>query len=664
MLQQDLGSLSYDKLTFEKKVALYEIFLTQPPEFKKYLDTITKYIFHKKPPTVDEFLDHREGWLTKATIDGLYPYIIDAFYDIIENSQKYNIIALYGATRTGKSTITRLLILYTQIYIHFLREANLFFKLSPDTNLSQYLICFNYRKTNQLLLSPLWKLIKKSPRFIKTKFKDQVPILQHEKGIDYFVYSTATESGEITNFSDFWILLGNDSPLSFIGNDIIQMFITEITYFIEYEGATEEEIFRLYTDGIDRIEATVGKNVPLSFILFDASANSTESKIEKHILEDLKDRPDVFFFHKSRWEAIPHLFPVWQKTGETFKVITGNSGIPACIVENESQLENVPKNLIMETPIDAYDRFKNNISKSIRDIGGRPISRENRFIQDKTFINNLFNNNTLQNIEGALVTDAISLPENLIWNQIVNKFFVKQNLTDYIIKRASREPRYIGVDLAHALLGDLIGITMLHKEWSEELEQIIYVSDFSFPLKADQTGINLEATSHFIFDLMSLGHVMIKGVFVDGFQSAFLIQACKRYGIEISKKQSVDVELAPYQFYMTCLTNETHKVGKNIFLKNNLDSLIRKKDKKTNKEIVDHSSGDKYYMYDGDFKNSLCGINAKDVSDSDCQALYGAKEDKTLPVTSYESENRRFSKVLLDIRKNIDNAYNRIHTNF
>ena len=243
------------------------------------------------------------------------------------------------------------------------------------------------------------------------------------------------------------IQLGNDDALAFIGANLLSAFVSEISFWTENAGATEESIYRLYTDVSDRINATVGTEY-LAFLYLDTSANDTESIIEKHILNELRYRKDVRFKWTKRWEALPDNgknFPKYHKKRKElishnvyetidelnedlykadamFKVITGNTNTPACIVTDKAQLAGVSKDLIIYVPIDALNAFKDNLIKSIKDIAGYPTIRENKFIDDVKLIDNIFSNQYLYNIEGALVADAGQMPEQLLWNQLkINK---------------------------------------------------------------------------------------------------------------------------------------------------------------------------------------------------------------------------------------------------
>lgn len=549
----------------------------------------------------------------------------------------------------GKTFLALHLMLYIIVYIHHLREPALFYKLSSITELAIYIISFNYDKTNQLYLSPLFKMMSRSPNFVNVKFQDQVTKKQKEVGYGKIVYSKSATAGEITLASGLQLHTGNDDALAFVGANILCAFVSEIAFWLENAGASEEQIFRLYTDLRGRIKATVGEQY-LAFLYLDTSANLKESLIENHIIEELQYKDYVSFNWMNRWTANNKGCPIYNKTKETFKVCTGAGSIPARIIENEEQLKDIPSDLIVDVPIDYYDEFKVNLIKSIKDIIGRPTISENKFIQNVQVIDNIFNNPVLENVEGLLIADASSMPETLLWEQIKNKFFLKDNSVPYdkwIIKRAPYEPRYIGIDNAFSSRGDIMGISVLHKEWSVKRNATVYVIDFCFGVGSADTGINLEAPSYLSLDLINKGTLALYGIASDTFHSEAQKQFLERNNVDFVK-QSVDTDINPYQYMLTCLINETLKGGKNIFLKNNLQSLMRLKGK-NGKEKIDHTKGQTNNKYLGDWEKSQCGTFAKDVSDAVCQSLWLAFQHDYRPTTIYEEENKKFSKEVEDV---------------
>ena len=658
-LQEHYGE-KYESLSLEERQVLYNLYSDkkQQTELKQKVENL---IFYKKPPTPEEFLDPANGWVPKDTNDTMFPWIRKEFLRLLNSEDFRPITCQYGATRIGKTHLCLHIMLYIIVFIHHLREPALYYKLSSLTKLAIYLISFNYDKTNELYLSPLFKMMEVSPKFHGVKFQDQVLKKQRELGIDTIVYSKASISGEITLASGLQLQTGNDDALAFVGANILCAFVSEISFWLENAGATEERIFRLYTDLRSRIKATVGDQY-LALLFLDTSANMKDSLIEKHILEELQYKDYVYFNWQNRWEANDKECKIWKKTKETFKVCTGAGNIPAKIINNPEEEKDIPSDLIVNVPIDFYDEFKTNLLKSIKDIIGRPTISENKFIQDIKLIDNLFNNQTLENVEGLLIADASSMPEELLWNQLKYKFFYKQTDTEndlWKIKRAPVEKRYIGLDNATSTKGDLMGICVLHKEWSVKKSCVVYVIDFCFGVAGFDSGINLEAPPYLALDLISKGEVCVQSMGADTFESKGQQQFLDRNNVKLIR-QSVDTDVNPYQFFLTCLVNENIKAGKNIFLKNNLQALMRTKSK-SGKERIDHNKVTTENKYNGDFEKSTCGIFAKDISDGVCQALWLAFQDSEYkPVTIYEEENKRFSKSEEDLDYVKNEAINKI----
>jgi hypothetical protein len=600
-------------------------------------------VFKCSPPTPEEFLDPSNAYLSKSVSDSIFDHIKEDFCNIVNTDSNYLQVCMYGATRQGKSFLARLLIYYTMWYHNCLVSPQKLYGVSPVSSLAIYLIAFNLDKSRQLLMKPLFNLMEQSERVRQVTFADKVKPEQEKLGNDHLVFSKAATVGEVTLASGLQILLGNMSPLSIIGADIVQAYVSEITFFMESAGATEEEIFRLYTDSLDRIKATVG-NKYLSFLYLDSSANTTDSIIESYMTKTLKKEKNVFFRAKSRWEARPNLFPKWKETKQTFEVVIGNGEIKPCIVRDKADKKDVPPSLIVNVPIDAKKEFERNLLKSIKDIAGLPTSRENRFITDYSALDNIFSNESLVNIEGILIADSSTRPENLIWDKINPLLFAyNKQLNRHRPLRAPNEPRYIGVDLAFSAEGDVTGISCVHKEYSDEIRDIVYVTDFSFAIGAGENGINLDAVNFCIADIAYRGNMPINGVFVDTFSSENLKQFCERMKISVTK-QSVDRTTDPYMYLLSRILLRRLVVGKNIFLKNNLLDLQKVEVKGRSK--VDHSYGETNNKYNGDWEKSTAGKNGKDVSDSLAQAVYGASLDDRMPSTSYESENTRLKEIL------------------
>jgi hypothetical protein len=69
-----------------------------------------------------------------------------------------------------------------------------------------------------------------------------------------------------------------------------------------------------------------------------------------------------------------------------------------------------------------------------------------------------------------------------------------------ILKRAPREPRFVALDVAHSMRGDVYGFCMAHPEWSREKETTMVIVDLCFAILPGSEGINLTAVEQFILD--------------------------------------------------------------------------------------------------------------------------------------------------------------------
>jgi len=562
-----------------------------------------------------------------------------------DGNHRYCLEDLTVTHNCGKSFTARLIIIYTIVYLHYMKSAPKYYGLPSNSKLAMYILSFNLDKIKEVYLNPIYSLLEQSDRFVQTKFQDDVNKKQAKLGDDVIVYSkaTLTNKAHLTVASGLQLVSGNDEQIGLLGADVISLFASEISFWILNEGASEDKIFQLYTKGNERIKATVGKK-KLAFTYLDSSAYNADSKIENFILKTLSRRDDTFFRSRKRWEVpelVDKMFPIWKETRETFYVVTGDGNIPARIVEGNVLPQDVPVDLVEAVPIDSYNDFEANLLDSIRDVIGRPTSMESKFIGKRAVIDNVFDPD-LVNVESILVCDSEDDPRGLIWHRICDKFFTKYDGKNYCLRRAPHEPRWIGLDLATSRRGDVLGFAMFHKEIGMNGKTML-IGDMAFAVGPGENGINLDAITSFITDLKYIGNVPIKQVNTDTFQSDQMIQHLNRHEI-LTLKSSVDRHVTPYNTMLNCLMmygTGIIRVGRNIFLKNNLISLQRVKGKSGNQSKIDHTAGNTTNIYDGDWEKSKAGENAKDVSDAVTQCVHVMMEDESTPSAVYEKQNDR-----------------------
>lgn len=635
---------TYDELSDADKMQvnrLYQEEIIKKNTSKDLLKAYQKALFAHIPPSAEEFLDPSTGFLPYEITEGLFSHVKSDFIATMDPIKNYPTICLYGSTRSGKSVFGRLITIYTIVYINYLKDPHMYYGVNKMSPLSLWLLSFKDEKTREVLLAPILQILRASTKFTQEHFERQV----HEKGVSsegIIHYSEAGKFGAIT-FPKLQIATGRD-PSSIVGSDIIAGVISEITFFKQYvPGISDEDVKEVYTKLSNRIKTTIGHTSFPCWTYLDSSANDASSPLEYHISHEIKQNPRAHFKQYVLWEVRPNLAPQWNEDKtKTFKVCTGDGSYPPKVITDARDLKEIPAHLIIDVPVDFEGEFRRDVISSIKDIAGRPTVSESKFIQNGQLIDALFDD-MLDNIEGIIVCDSKDKPEEYIWSKIMHKFFVMYDGVNYCLKRAPQEPRYIGVDLAHSAKGDIAGISMLHKEALLD-GTIIYVTDFAFAIGPGENGINLEAIQFFIRDLFEHGHVNIAQVNVDTFQSENLVQFLIRNEIN-AVKSSVDRTLNPYMCLFSNMLDGTIIVGKNIFLKNNLNSLYRTKTADGKREKIDHAIGQTVNVYRGDFETSTCGVYAKDVADSFVQALFAASEDEdTYPNFIFKEPKKTSSK--------------------
>jgi hypothetical protein len=625
---------------------MFKDLLTEDGIDEEKVKAIQSLIYKSPPPTPRQFLDWKEGWLPRDFIEGIYDEIKQDFYNIFENP-KYNTVSYYGSTGWGKSVSLRIAVMYSTIWYHHLLNPQKFFGKLSTTSLCLYFASYKFDKSRQLLLEPIFKLFRISERFSHVDLSAKVFEEQEKNGTNKIIWSKApyNKDGEVTLASGLKYYLGNDNPDEIRGADLWQYYVTEISYFVQQDGITEEQVHKIIMDAKNRVYRTM-PNKELAWVWIDTSARSKSSIIEKYINNTIANDPKAYHIDRRRWEIeklCKEQCPIYYyDNSKVFEIITGDGSTPPKIIESELDKVDVNPSLIKQVPIDYKKAYEEDPITAIRDISGYATSDEGKFISSYKIVEKMFDSNII-NIESSIVADTSSIPELLIWNKFpVNKYF-RETSNGLQIKRSPNETRFLGFDLAKSSKGDIVGLAMCHWEWSRELESKILVYDFCFAITPGETGINLKAITEFVLDLLSLGNVAITGGYVDTALSDELQQnlnrIIKRDNGKFIESNSVDRNINDYQSLLSSMYNGLIKVGRNIFLKNNLVCLDRKIEK-DGREKIDHPKGKTNNVYDGNWELSQCGINAKDVSDSFCQAHARAKF-KNIDVNSsiYEENN-------------------------
>jgi hypothetical protein len=578
------------------------------------LSNLWRINYKKKPPTIEEFLS--DDWIGPMN-ESLYPHARNILVDFWKDNSPYRHLILAMAIGTGKSTISAIHNLYVTTLLFLMRNPKKFFGLAPSTSVVQALISFSMEKAEQLLLQPFLQILLTSRRYHRVKQEEHLPRHQEENP-DKICWTTAGRIGKLQFTNDIHYIIAS-SPYQLLGLNLIQATLSEISFFIE-RGLSPDYIWRIFQDCKGRIQARFGADKRLCGVVLDSSPNDIDaSPIDKYIFngEASKD-PKNYVVTGSQWEMFeqdPELkrikenYPIYAKTGETFKVFRGSSTLPAEVVTDD-RAANFSETEILDVPIDLHTLFQENTTKCVKDYGGYPAGTTDKLIQEMSLIEGIFTPQ-LKNLYTYIYAPSNQSANQLIWNQVRDRFFLKIGERHYEFYRAPRERRWIHIDQAET--SNIASIVISHPEWDVKKSELVVVHDLTIAISPGKGRINLDAIRTFPEDLRDKGGLVIEKITFDRFQSSTTIQYLTEKGFKV-ERFSVDTDKKPYLTYVSLINTGRVKSGRNIFLKNNLRS-IREVKTDSGKTKIDHLIGKLVYEDGAGWEISSMGLNAKDVSD-------------------------------------------------
>lgn len=611
--RSDFNEFSYTELKQAMGLLLNNPNL--PSDKKKYLlANPYRLIYRKKPPTPSEFLS--EKWLGD-TAKNIFPHVRAVFEAFLNPNYKKNTLILSTCIGFGKSKLSTWILLYIVAHLQLMHNPKKFFNVSEATSFAVVLLSFSQKKAKQVLFSPIRNVLKNSPMFQYTR--DEVYLARRQKeNPDKIIWTTSSKIGDLQFSADIHFVAEGDRA-AFLGLDVIAGVASEISLFMQ-RGISAEEIWLSYSDLRNRIANRFGTRYLTATILDSSPIDMERSPIDKYIYSGQASQDEGnLVINATEWDVFGHdsgKYPIYSKTKETFPVYKGEAGKEPKII-SEDEVSNYSPDTIIWFPTDKYELCKLSPAKALRDLAAIPASNIGKLVNDYHSLERMFTYQ-LKNLYGGLSAPANQIPEKLIWNKIKSIFFTHINGNTQFY-RNHFEKRVIAVD--GSLSTDVTGISMCHLEMNEKGERVC-VFDFNFGIIPDKNKINLDAIVEFILDLRNEGHIDIAMVVQDGFESKNALQKLSRHGITV-KNGSVDLTPTPYLVYVSWLYNNRIKVGKNIFLKNNLKSL-QETERKSGSQIIDHLKGKLVNtpLPIKDWKIDTAGINAKDISDAGCNGFY------------------------------------------
>lgn len=559
-----------------------------------------------KPPAPEEFLT--EDWIGPMA-NNIFPHIRQIFLEYWKPTSEYRSLILGTAIGTGKSTLSVLSNLYITIHLWCMRDPKKFFGLATSTSIVQTLISFSQDKAAQLLLQPFMQILLSSPRFRRVKQEENLAKRQLEYPNE-ICWTSAGRIGKLQFYNDIHYPIAS-SPQNLLGLNMISATMSEISFFVD-RGFSPDYIWRIFQDSKARVQNRFGTRF-LSTVILDSSPNDLEaSPIDRYIFtgEAAKD-PSNYIVTGPHWKFRPEhdIYKEWRKTGKTFPVFRGNASESPAIIRTDTW--DYPVDEVIHVPIDLQKLFEEELNKNVKDYAGWPAGNPDKLIREQACIEGIFKVQ-LRNFYSFIHLPASANPDDLLWNLVKDKFFIQIAPGRYEFYRAPKAERFLHIDQAEKK--DHAGIAMCHMEYDEVKQENVVVYDFVIDIAPSKEKISLDAIRLFPEALRNKGHVSIKVVSFDQYQSSLTREYLERKGFDC-RLVSVDRDPKIYLSFIAWINAGRVKVGRNIAVKNNLKSLQEVMRQDGTKKI-DHTQGKVVKADNGNWETSAVGLNAKDATDA------------------------------------------------
>jgi len=578
--------------------------------------------YRKEPVDILEFLISTEYLNLENTIR---PKIKNTLIDIFGDYSHCYEVVLSGSVRAGKTYLACCAFAYHVYKLSCLYNPQTHYKLSPGSEMVFTMQSLNEAKAKRNH-NEFRGMIDDSKYF-----KNHFPIQGNAKNYSMFPNNITIKP----------IAANNAAAMS---ENVFCAFIDEANFMQVIKGSAHQALDEEYYDQATKLYQTIKDRIQLQFKDFStgewpgklylaSSANHTEDFIQNK-KKEAKTSDHIYVMDYAYWEVVPGVNP----SGKKFWVQMPSE------LEGGQILEKKPKimtNDIIEVPIELKDQFDADLHAAIRNVAGRPISRESKFIPSYTLIENIENYNqyyygnqifTVQQVCLDDVVDVTSLL-NLNFIRTINPFFTFHSHCDMAASYDSVGIA-IGATVGMKITKEKETIDVKSKEKKVEIESTVPVySIFGIlrinpPQKGQIDMIKVEKLYLTIKEYLT----NLRSFTTDRAYSVTLIQNLKRRGGIIANYQSIDRKPDAYIELKNCLMESRAWMPEHETFKEEIKHLMF--DSEKNK--VDHQ------------KNF-----GKDVSDAVAGTIYALSKRKA----SYRKENKPMP--LKDLKKMSGEDFNK-----
>ena len=480
---------------------------------KQQVEMLAKFMgYGKIPPTIREFIenDYYLGKVFNPKLpNGLYPYWMDVLEEVFPNPiiVKHPYISLGGAIGTGKSTLSKIIVLYNICKLDHMDDPWRSLGISRTKDIAFTFIHTNAETANKEFIQSIKDIMTQSPYFCNP----------------------------IHSFKNFRFQAEGTRNTKSLGTDTIFYVLSEVNFWKPAWVSKEKMDTALgrYTSRFNKWQHYIGG------IIFDTSAKGDAAVMEKFVKENaLGDK--LLTVRASQWEVKGNERGGYFQNGG-FWVYAGDSMKSPFILKDDETPDllcdtmSYDKSRFIWTPNELYAEFKSDIVKALNDKAGYSTHSTGKFFEDP-----------------SMVTQCISMPK-LNEDSITVNFYDTEDkliykLQDAVAKIDPNMPCYIHIDMGY--VSDLCGFSLIQfKNWVFfDNDRKTKMPSFTAPICVGISRLAGQETSVLhIYDLiMELSKKYeIASVSYDSHQTRPIAQELTRAGID-NRYISVDRTTEPY----------------------------------------------------------------------------------------------------------------------
>ena len=419
------------------------------------LELLTEVDYRRKPPTIEEFIgdDYFMGRVCREIAEenqkGMYPKWREVILEDFAESRDIpiNQAIFTGCIGSGKTFTGCLYVLVRAAHTLCLRNPLLYYGLSKVTS-----IVFSFFSVTQ-------KQVKGGA------FADCINMLN----ISPFFTEHVRDTAQNRKFSDRRIELDNNLVIEAgsqareaLGRNTLVSLIDEVNFRIEKEAADAAADL---VNSIERRFESRFSGAKDGLLVIISSAKDEGDFLTQHIAKN-----------RNKEHVVVHDYPIWETSGpmkiaysgDKFVVDIGDNTNPPTIVVDEEEIEALPTHRRMNVPVEYQYHFEENLTGSIRDLGGVSTGRIAKYFPNTMHLfNSMIDDEPMlkmeevrMSIDSAHELQDIVIPSHC-WKVVESR---KQPV------RHPYAPRFVHIDISQGAM-DALGVTMVHPVGLAEVER-------------------------------------------------------------------------------------------------------------------------------------------------------------------------------------------------